>query len=109
MKIASWLSSNRYPAACGGELHWGIKIHDLDMRNPAHGLGLYPIEQKLKYIPTDAEIEEVNNKLTPARKVLFEFVAETGCRINEAVRFFNNPEIVGTQIVLWTRKSRTQH
>ncbi|MBF0459369.1 MAG: tyrosine-type recombinase/integrase [Nitrospirae bacterium] len=85
---------------------WGIKIHDLDIRNPAHGLGLYPIEQKLKHIPTDAEIEEVYGKLTPARKVLFDFVQETGCRINEAVRFFNNPEIAGEQVVLWTRKAK---
>ena len=85
---------------------WGIKIHDLDTRNPAHGLGLYPIEQKLKHIPTDKEIEEVYSLLTPAQKVLFDFVQETGCRINEAVRFFNNPEIVGEQVVLWTRKAK---
>jgi integrase len=89
--------------------NYGIKVYDLNMKNPCVGLDLYPIDIKTKYIPTEEEIAAVYVKLNPKQKILFDFVKESGARINEAVRFFNNPEISHDQIVLYTRKSKNSN
>lgn len=84
-----------------------IKVYGLEMKNPAHGLELYPVEITLKHIPTEEEINEVRSQLDHEELLLFDFVLETGCRINEAIRFFNKPEIHNDRlIVLWTRKAK---
>lgn len=89
--------------------NYGIKVYDLNMKNPCYGLELYPIDIKTKYIPSDEEIAEVYGRLNEKQKVLFNFVKESGARINEAVRFFNNPEINGNLIILYTRKSKNSN
>ncbi len=86
--------------------NYGIDIYDLQMKNPCTKLDFFSVVISTKYIPTDHEIEEVRNKLSVKQRILFDFVAETGARINEGVRFFNNPEINGDLITLWTRKSK---
>jgi len=89
--------------------NYGIKILDLNVKNPCAGIDLYPIDIKTKYIPTEEEMKAVYAKLNWKQKLLFDFVKESGARINEAVRFFNNPEITGNQIVLYTRKSKNSN
>ena len=45
--------------------NWGIKIYDLDIKNPAN-LDFYPIDVHLKYIPSDGDIQAVKGKCEPA-------------------------------------------
>lgn len=89
--------------------NYGIRVHDLDMKNPCWGLELYPIDIKTKYIPSDEEIIAVYVLLNPKQKILFDFVKESGARINEAVRFFNNPERSRNLITLYTRKAKNSN
>jgi len=85
--------------------NYGIQQLDLHLTNPCIGLGLYSIKKKLKYIPTDKEIQQVLDMCDEEEKVLIEFVQETGCRISEAMRF-TDTDINGENIVLYTRKSK---
>lgn len=90
----------------------GIKVHDQDMKNPVWGLDLYPIDIKTKYIPSDEEISDVYALLNPRQKLLFDFVRETGARVNEAVWFFNNQDVKPISdrlITLYTKKAKNSN
>lgn len=86
---------------------YGIKVHELDIKNPCM-LDFYPVELKLKYIPTDENILAVKAVCDEHQKLLIDFVEETACRIDEAIRF-KYEDIKGEQIVLWTRKARNSN
>jgi len=81
--------------------------NDYDVKNPCI-LDLYPIDIKLKYIPTSEEIENVKSKCTQAQNYLIDFVDETGCRIMEAIRF-KYSDIDNDLITLYTRKSKNSN
>lgn len=81
--------------------------NDYDLKNPCIQ-DFYPIDIKLKYIPTDKEIEAVKAKCSVAQNKLIAFVDETGCRIMEAVRF-KYSDIDGDLITLYTRKSKNSN
>ena len=84
-----------------------MKVYDLDIRNPCK-LDFLPIEIKLKHIPTDTEIEAVRKLSNVEELALFDFVDETGCRINEAVRLIWE-DVQKDTIVLRTRKSKNSN
>lgn len=88
--------------------NYGIKYHDLDITNPCQFVEFYAIDVKLKYIPTDDEVNNVRSKLSQKQAFLFDFVDQTGCRIMEAVRF-KAEDIDGNLITLWTRKSKNSN
>lgn len=88
--------------------NYGIKSCDLELKNPILFVRPYPIEIKLKHIPTDAEITKVRKALNENQRFLFDFVDQTGCRIMEAVRF-KTEDIDGDLITLWTRKSKNSN
>lgn len=88
--------------------NYGIRFHDLDIKNPVSFVEFYPIDVHLKYIPTDKEIEAIRETLTKNQKFLFDFAEQTGCRIMEAVRF-KAEDIDGDLITLWTRKSKNSN
>jgi integrase len=85
--------------------NYGIRIHDLNIRNPINGVGFYPINISLKYIPKDEEIESVKSLCNAEQNSLIDFVDETACRIMEAVRL-KADDADGDLITLWTRKSK---
>jgi integrase len=88
--------------------NYGIRTCDLELKNPVSFVKPYPIEIKLKHIPTDAEISKVREGLNEKQLFLFDFVDQTGCRIMEAVRF-KAEDIDGELITLWTRKSKNSN
>lgn len=88
--------------------NYGIKHHELDMKNPCQFLEFYSIDVKLKYIPTDEEITSIRSKLNSNQAFLFDFVDQTACRIMEAIRF-KAEDIDGNLITLWTRKSKNSN
>ncbi len=85
-----------------------IRIYDIDMRNPCVGINLLPIDIKLKYIPTDREVALVRDSLDNGERVLFDFVDQTGCRINEAIRL-TYENIEGDLLTLWTHKAKNSN
>lgn len=88
--------------------YYAINIQDVDMKNPCVGLKPFSIENKLKYIPTNEEIEAVLASCREDEQLLVLFVMETGCRINEALAF-SDRDMIGDQIVLYTRKSKNSN
>lgn len=88
--------------------NYGERAHDLKSQNPVKYAEFYPIDIKLKHIPTEAEINTVRGKLSQIQAFLFDFVDQTGCRIMEAVRF-KADDISGDLITLWTRKSKNSN
>lgn len=82
-----------------------ISRHDLLIKNPCQNIKKFPISKHLKYIPTDDEIEFLRSKLNRRQLLLFDFVKDTGCRINEALNL-NYSDIKDGYVILYTRKSK---
>lgn len=81
-----------------------ILEHDLDIKNPCVGIKPFSISRKLKYIPSDEDIEAVKSQCDYFQRNLIDFVMSTGCRIDEALRITTSDVFTG-YIVLYTRKS----
>jgi len=84
----------------------GINFFELDIKNPCVGVSLYPISKKIKYIPTDEEINQILKKCNPGQRSLIEFVRDTGCRISEALKL-RRSDVFDGYVVLYTRKSKS--
>jgi integrase len=75
--------------------------------NPTKKLKFYPTEGKLKYIPTDAEIELLMGHSLPHQQKLIVFMLESGARISEALRAVGKDIDSGMNLLtLWTRKKK---
>jgi integrase len=85
-----------------------INVHDLDMKNPCAGIKFYPIDQDIKYIPTNAEIEAVMLECDEQQQLLVLTALETGARVNELLRL-SPKDILGGELVLYTRKSKNSN
>jgi integrase len=85
-----------------------INVYDVDMKNPCVGIKFYPLDYKLKYIPSNETIEQLLIECDGEERLLIAFVLETGCRINEALRF-SDKDILDDEIVLYTRKSKNSN
>lgn len=82
-----------------------IDSYDLIIRNPSKNIKPYSVIRSLKYIPPESEIEKVRGFLNFRQQLLFDFVMETGCRINEALAL-TFEDITDTYLILYTRKSK---
>ena len=85
--------------------NYGIDICEIDMKNPAGKVKFYSMDTRIKYIPTDSEIELVKAECDPGQKMLIDFVRHTGCRINEALRL-TTADIGEKYVILYTRKAQ---
>jgi len=79
--------------------------YDLDIKNPCVGIKPFSVKRSLKYIPSDVDIEAVLAICDERQRKLIQFVMETGCRINEALRL-TAADVFEDYIVLYTRKSK---
>lgn len=86
--------------------NYGIKVLELNMQNPCIGIDFFPIDKKLKYIPSDKELDDLLSKCNPEQRLLVEFVRDTGCRISEVLRVRRRDVFEG-YVVLYTRKSKS--
>ena len=82
-----------------------IDRNELLIKNPCNGIKPFSVSKKLKYIPSDEDIEAVKAICDDEQKNLIDFVMETGCRINEALRI-EIADVYDDYIVLYTRKSK---
>lgn len=85
--------------------NYTINKHDLEMKNPCNSIAKFSIKKKLKYIPSDKDIEEVKRICDTGQVMLINFVIETGCRISEALRI-TGKDILDNEVILYTKKSR---
>ena len=84
--------------------YYAIETYELNMRNPCKGIDFYPIDKKMKYIPSDDELTALLNLCNDEQKTLVEFVRDTGARINEAIALMGK-DVGDDYVVLYTRKS----
>ena len=86
--------------------NYGILILDIKVTNPCLGLEFFSIEKKMKYIPTETEINTVLANCSKDQKRLLEFVRDTGCRISEALNL-RRKDVFDGYVILHTRKSKS--
>lgn len=85
-----------------------INVHDVNMKNPCAGIKFYPVDQEIKYIPTNREIEAVLSKVDEQQQLLLLTALETGARVNELLRL-KPKDILASELVLYTRKSKNSN
>jgi integrase len=88
--------------------NFGIVIYDIEMRNPCLGIKMLPVDIKLKYIPPDEEIRAIKAICDREEALLIDFVDQTGCRINEAIRL-TYEDIEDDLLTLWTHKAKNSN
>ncbi|MBZ0202944.1 MAG: hypothetical protein K8I03_08010 [Ignavibacteria bacterium] len=88
--------------------NYTIESHELNMRNPCLGIKPFAVKKKLKYIPSDKEIEAVRELCDPYQKLLIDFVSETAARINEPLKV-TGKDVFDTYVVLYTKKSKNSN
>lgn len=75
--------------------------------NPTKNIKPYPVKQKLKYIPSDNDIDLVYSLASTSQKSLIVFVKESACRIGEAIRATGDDiDLDMNLLTLWTRKKK---
>lgn len=94
--------------SCKALFNYGISYLNLEIHNPCFGVSFFPIQKKVKYIPTDEEIQQVLQKCNPDQKLLVEFVRDTGARISEALNM-RRRDVFDGYVVLHTRKSKSSN
>jgi integrase len=82
-----------------------IDQYDLSIKNPCKGVKLYSVNKKLKYIPRDKDIKNIQLTCNHQQNLLIDFVKETGARISEALRF-KGSDLFDDYVVLYTSKSK---
>ncbi len=81
-----------------------IDSYDLTIKNPCKNIKPFSVKKRLKYIPPDEQIETVRGYFNKRQALLFDFVMESGCRINEALAL-TFEDINENYLILYTRKS----
>ncbi|MBX7047130.1 MAG: site-specific integrase [Ignavibacteria bacterium] len=88
--------------------NYAIEEHELDIRNPCAGISLFSVKKKLKYIPSDDEVNEVKSICDDEQNLLIDFVADSAARIGEPLKVFGK-EIFSEYVILYTRKSKNSN
>lgn len=88
--------------------NFAIRIKEIEMSNPVVNVKHLALNDESKYIPSDQDLSVLREDLDNDQALLVAFVAETGCRINEALRL-TGKDIRPDTITLWTRKSKNSN
>jgi integrase len=88
--------------------NYAIESHELEIRNPCIGIKPFSINKRLKYIPSEQDIEAVKNICNPQQKLLIDFISETAARINEPLKV-TGKDILDDYVILYTKKSRNSN
>ncbi len=88
--------------------YYAVRVKEIDMKNPVAHVKHQALNDEPKYIPTDADLATLRERLDREEALLVDFCAETGCRINEALRL--TAKDVGEEtMTLWTRKAKNSN
>lgn len=88
--------------------NYAIESHELPMRNPCAKITPFSVKKKLKYIPSDKDIEAVKELCDEEQKKLIDFVSETAARINEPLQV-TGKDLFDDYVILYTKKSRNSN
>ena len=88
--------------------NYAIESHEIQMRNPCLGITHFSVKKKLKYVPSDSDIDTVKGLCNTEQRLLIDFVAETGARINEPLKV-TGKDILDDYVILYTKKSRNSN
>ena len=108
LKFVVSISSKRSLRISKSLFYYAINVHDIEIKNPCVGINEFPIDREIKYIPSNDQIEEILLDCNKDERLLIAFVMETGCKVNEALRF-SDEHILESEIVLYTRKSKNSN
>lgn len=81
-----------------------IDSNDLDLKNPCLRIKLFAVEKRIKYIPTDEEINTLLQACTEPQRRLVEFIRDTGARVSEALNLMGR-DVTNVDVTLYTKKS----
>lgn len=84
--------------------NYGNELYELDIKNPCTGLKKKSVERKIKFIPTDEQINAVKAVCDEKQVLMIDFAMQTGERIGEILRF-NAGDVFEGEIVLYSRKT----
>ncbi len=101
-------SVNKTLRSLNAFFNYCIDDKEIPMLNPFKAVKLMPVSDKKKYIPSDMEVYLLRQNLNSKQTSLFDFVAETGCRIAEALRL-KGEDIMQNTITLYTRKAKNSN
>lgn len=76
--------------------------------NPCKKIEFYPIDKKVKFIPSNDMIRSVLDICTLSQEDLLNFILETGARINEVLNL-KGRDIGNTYVILYTKKSHNSN
>lgn len=81
-----------------------IDKHDIGITNPCSKIKLFSVKKKIKYIPSDQDIEAVRKLCDAEQRQLLDFALSTGCRIGESLNLLAE-DVFNEFVILYTRKS----
>jgi integrase len=84
--------------------NYAIDSHELEITNPCLKIRPYAVEKRVKYIPTNYEIQTLLESCTEPQRRLIEFIRDTGARISEALNLHGR-DVTNIEVTLYTRKS----
>lgn len=87
------------------DFNYGLDLYELDIKNPADRLKKRAVEKKIKFIPSDDQIDAVKAICDDQEKLMIDFALESGGRIGEILRF-KREDMQNDSIYLYTRKTR---
>lgn len=85
-----------------------ISVKEIEMSNPVANVKHLALDDESKYIPTDADLITLRKELDKEETLLVDFCAETGCRINEALRLTSR-DVDKETVTLKTRKAKNSN
>lgn len=87
------------------DFNYGLDLYELDIKNPADRLKKQAVEKKIKFIPSDDQIDAVKAICDDQERLMIDFALESGGRIGEILRF-KRDDMQNGSIYLYTRKTR---
>ena len=78
--------------------------------NPADGIDFFPIEKRIKYIPTAQDIDKVIQVADPDTQDYLRVIRETMARVREVNRMvWEDVDFNDRSLILYTRKKKGGH
>lgn len=81
-----------------------IENYDLNIKNSCKGIKFFSIEKRIKYIPSDQEIENLLRVCDEDQRMLIEFLRDTGARLSEALNL-KGKDVNNDSVILYTKKT----
>ena len=89
--------------------NYGVR-KKLISNNPTEGLDFYPVEKKIKFIPTNDDIDKVISVADPDDQDYLWTIRETMARVSEINRLcWEDVNLGGRFVILYTRKKKGGH